>query len=106
MAALKGLVAFMGVLLLAGLGLLGWGMWSKAHKVGGAPATVAGESGGFGTVEVPLPAGARVEQTLVAGDRVVLRVAGGGGPERLVVLDPGQGRVVGSFEMAPQPPSR
>jgi hypothetical protein len=105
MKAIKGLVIFMGLLLVAGLGLLGYGMSIKAHQTG--PRAAAGAAAGagslFGAVEVPLAAGAHVEQMVVAGDRVVLRVLGAG-PERLVVLDPGQGRVAGSFVMTPEPP--
>ncbi|MGE5506611.1 MAG: hypothetical protein ACM31L_19470 [Actinomycetota bacterium] len=95
----------MGVLLLAGLGLLGWGLWNKGHRTAGPASAAVAESGGFGRVELPLPAGARVEQMLAAGDKVVLRVSGGG-PDRLMVLDPAQGRVLGSFDLAPQPPAR
>ena len=53
---------------------------------------------------VPVPAGARVEQTLVVGERVVLRLAGGGG-ERILVLDPAAGTVTGSFVLIPEAPA-
>jgi len=107
MKALKGLVAFLGLLLVAGLALLGYGLYSKSH-VKGSPAaameTSATETGTavFGTVQVSLPAGTRVEQMLGVGDRVVLRLAGGG-PDRLLVIDPGRGRVAGAFVLAPEP---
>jgi len=39
---------------------------------------------------------------LGVGDRVVLRLAGGG-PDRLLVIDPGRGRVAGAFVLAPEP---
>lgn len=100
MKAIKGLVAVMTLLLVAGLGLLGWGLSNQAARIGGArPAA----SDGFGTVAVPLPAGARVEQVLAVGDRLVLRLAGTG-PERLLVLDPSSGTVAGGFELAPEAP--
>lgn len=102
MKAIKGLVIFMGVLLLVGLGLLGYGMSAKVRKPESRPVVAEAR---FGAVEVPLPAGSRVEQMVVAGERVVLRVVGGG-PERLVVLDPAAGRVAGSFTLAPEPPFR
>lgn len=106
MKAIKALVAFMGVLLIAGLGLLGYGFYSKAGQTGGKPrpaSSVAAAGDAFGSVAVPLPAGARIEQVLAAGDRVVLRVTGAG-PERFVVLDPADGSVAGSFVLTPEAP--
>lgn len=107
MKAIKGLVLFMGILLVAGLGLLGYGLFTQTGK-GSAkkPAPAAASAGAsFGQVEVPLPAGARIDQALVAGERIVLRITGSG-PERLLVLDPATGEVSGSFLLAPQPPAR
>lgn len=106
MKAIKALVVFMGVLLVVGLGLVGYGV---ATKTGAPPPTtksraVAATVGGeFGSVNVSLPAGARLEQTLVAGEKLVLRVTGGG-PDRLIVLDPADGRVTGSFVLSPETP--
>ncbi|CAA7621574.1 conserved hypothetical protein [Candidatus Terasakiella magnetica] len=110
MKALKSLVLFLGVLLVVGLGLLGYGLYSKAHLKGGAsagaaPAAVAAVVAEFGTVQVPIPAGARVEQMVTAGERVVLRLNGPAG-ERILVLDPGQGKVVGAFALTPEPALR
>lgn len=109
MKALKGLVAFLGLLLVIGLGVLGYGLATKAHLKGAGPSAnakpAAPSSSDFGAVQIPLPAGSRMEQMTVAGDRVVLRIAGGG-PERVLVLDPAQGRVVGSFILSPEPAVR
>jgi hypothetical protein len=109
MKAIKALVVFMGILLLAGLGLLGYGVATQTGKKSRPAATAAAPSApsaaAFGAVNVPVPAGARVEQTLVVGERVVLRLTGGGG-ERFVVLDPAEGTVSGSFVLSPEPPSR
>lgn len=108
MKAIKALVAFMGVLLLAGLGLLGYGVATRtAPDPGAAPPTVPASAGpvigkDFGAVTVPLPAGVRIEQTLVVGERLVVRVTGAG-PEQLVVLDPMGGRIIGSFVLQPEP---
>ncbi len=109
MKAIKGLVVFLGVLLLAGLGLLGYGLYSKAPGKGTpsaasgstAPASVAE----FGQLAVPIPAGYRIEQMLVVGERVVLRLSGGG-PERILVLDPSLGKVAGGFALTPEPAIR
>jgi hypothetical protein len=106
MKAIKALVAFMGVLLIAGLGLMGYGFYSKAGQSGAksrAPVVAAVQEGSFGTITVPVPAGGRIEQVLVAGQRVVLRVTGAG-PERFIVLDPGDGTVAGNFLLTPEAP--
>lgn len=106
MKAIKALVVFMGVLLVVGLGLVGYGVATKTGKPETAvkPATVAaGAAAPFGEVTVPVPAGTRLEQTLVAGEKVVLRVTGAGA-DRLIVLDPADGRITGSFVLSPENP--
>ena len=110
MKALKGLVAFLGLLLVIGLGVLGYGLATKAHLKGAAGSTAAAKTtvssaSDFGAVQIPLPAGSRVEQMTTVGDRVVLRITGGG-PERVLVLDPALGRVTGSFVLSPEPAVR
>ncbi|KIL96980.1 hypothetical protein CCC_01773 [Paramagnetospirillum magnetotacticum MS-1] len=109
MRAIKGLVLFLGVLLLAGLGVLGYGLYSKAPGKG-TPSAALGRAAAapvaeFGQLAVPIPAGSRVEQMMVAGERVVLRMTGGG-PERIVVLDPNSGKVAGGFVLTPEPAVR
>lgn len=97
----------MAILLVAGLAVLGWGL-SNAKSGGKAKPAVAAVSATaaeqFGTLAVLVPAGSRVEQTLVVGERVVVRLTGGGG-ERLVVLDPAEGKLVGSFVLTPEAPA-
>lgn len=103
--AIKALVAFMGVLLVAGLAVLGWGLSNTAGKAGKPrPAAAAVAAGAdFGNVNVLVPAGSRIEQTLVVGDRLVLRLSGGA--ERLLVIDPVAGAVAGSFVLTPEAPA-
>ena len=110
MKALKGLVAFLGLLLVIGLGVLGYGLATKAHLKGSATSAnankpAAAAASDFGAVQIPLPAGSRIEQMSTIGERVVLRISGGG-PERVLVLDPAQGRVAGSFVLSPEPAVR
>lgn len=103
--AIKTLVAFMGILLVGGLGLMGYGLMNAKNGVKAKPATaVSAAVAEFGALAVPVPAGARIEQALVVGDRVVLRLAGGGS-ERLLVLDPAEGKVSGSFVLMPEAPA-
>lgn len=105
--AIKALVAFMGLLLVGGLALLGYGLMNVKNSGKSKPAAAVASSAPvaqFGALAVPVPAGARIEQTLVVGERVVLRL-GGGGSERLLVLDPAEGKVVGSFVLTPEAPA-
>lgn len=108
MKAIKGLVIFMGVLLLAGLGLLGYGLFNQAGKMGAkkpAAAAIVQSGPGFGRVEVPLPAGSEVDDVFEANGKVVLHIIGGGA-ERFVVLDPASGEVSGTFVLVPEAPAR
>lgn len=111
MKAIKALVLFMGILIVAGLGVLGYGLSQQsddkaaATTVTASPGIVSGSgAGSFGAISVTLPTGSRVEQVLVAGERVVVRVTGGADGERLVVLDPRSGAIAGSFVLAVEPP--
>lgn len=118
MKAIKAVVAAMGVLLLLGLGLLGYGLYSKARTVSAPPAPApapaaasensAGTSGvlDFGTVRLDLPPGAALQQMAAAGSRIVLRIAVPGGEERLMVIDPAQGKVTGTFVLAAPAPGQ
>lgn len=102
--AIKALVAFMGVLLVAGLAVLGWGLSNTAGKAGKPrPAATVAAGTDFGNVDVLVPAGSRIEQALVVGDRLVLRLSGGA--ERLLVIDPLAGTVAGSFVLTPEAPA-
>lgn len=94
----------MGILLLSGLGLLAYGVATKTGQGGAKPAAPMFRAEDFGAVAVPVPAGAKVEQTLVVAERVVLRLSGGG-PDRLIVLDPANGSVSGSFVLTPEAPA-
>lgn len=103
--AIKALVAFMGLLLVGGLALLGYGLMNAKNAAKSRPAVATSAPvADFGALAVPVPAGARIEQTLVVGERVVLRLAGAGA-ERLLVLDPAEGKVVGSFVLTPEAPA-
>lgn len=94
----------MGILLLSGLGLLAYGVATKTGQSGAKPvASPTYRAEDFGAVAVPVPAGARVEQALVVGERVVVRISGGG--DRLIVIDPAGGSVAGSFVLVPEAPA-
>ncbi len=82
MRAMLALVIGMGVLIVAGVIVLGV---TVMHRLGGgAPAA---------PVTLAEPAGTRIAGSSASGDRLVLQLQGGG-PDRVVVLDLRDGRVL------------
>lgn len=106
MQAIKALVITMSVLLVAGLALLGYGMYSKARKLSAPaeppPLAAAAPAAGaaFGNVPVTLAPGARIEEMTAVGPRLALRIAEGES-QRILVLDPATGMVAGAFLLSP-----
>lgn len=96
MRMLKGLVILMSLLLVGGVALLGYGLSSRVGRSSGG-------DGAFGTVGLDLPPGSSVEQMAVADGRVVLRLAGPDGQQRLVMLDPATGRHLGTVLLGARP---
>ncbi len=103
MKAIKALVGFMSVLLVAGLVLLGWGLYSKTKTVSGKENTsktaLTGETAlmttDFDTLSLSLPKDAKIVSMLEASGLIVLQVSSAQG-ERLVIVDPIQGRISGT----------
>lgn len=109
MRALKALVIFMGVLIILGLVVLGYGLYIKAKKVTSeAPPTLAAApdrpvTGEFGDVQLKMPLGATVEQMEAVAGRLVVRLAGNGS-DRIIIIDPLTGRVTGTIALVPTAP--
>lgn len=107
MKSLKALVIGMGLLIVVGLGLLGYGLYRNTMHVASTKAAVPGGTGEGGNtyfaVDVPVSAGNHLEQMAVAGERVILRFSGADG-ERILVLDPLTGRLAGTISLVPQKP--
>jgi len=118
MRAIKALVIFMGILLAAGIGLVVYGVMAKFNKPttpshagaespipSGGPANQGSLPANFGTMNLPLPTGAKVEQVLSAGDRLVVKLGGTGDAlPRLLVIDPARGSLVGTITFTPPAP--
>jgi hypothetical protein len=107
MRALKTLVIVMGVLILAGMGLVGYtlikrGMNTPASPSLGAQAPSAAEHP-YGPVEIELPQGAHVASTHTAGGRLVIELALAGGAERVLVVDLSSGAILGTIDLKPTP---
>lgn len=110
MPILKGIVIAMGVLIVAGMALLAYGVatkvWAPATPVVGASAPSAlpqPPAAGFGTVPVMVPKGCIFGPVVADGDRVYLRLVPAGAAastpacERIIVLDMARGRVLGTI---------
>ncbi|MDR3437937.1 hypothetical protein [Telmatospirillum sp.] len=111
MKALKALVIGMGVLIIVGLALVGYGLSNNSLRkpppavAGGGAVPLSGEPAGraYYSVEVPVTAGNHLEQMAVSGDKVLLRFAGSEG-DRILVVDPQTGHLSGTISLVPQKP--
>jgi hypothetical protein len=103
MRALKALVVIMSVIIVAGLVTI---VVTIAHRLSAArnPETAAGpaaEPARPGHAALALPPGAHIEDMAGVGRNLVLRVEDGGGRESLIVLDPADGKLVETVDLAP-----
>jgi hypothetical protein len=106
MKALKILVMSMGLLIVIGIGLVGYGLTRGTPRPAATPGTAE-----IGTpaptpatpfaFQYPAPKGSRLEQVLAAGDRVVLRYSSPDG-DRLVFLDSHSGQLAGTILLPPE----
>jgi hypothetical protein len=120
MQALKGLVVGLGILIVVGFVLLIYGFYanltkpglkvlsaksgeSSAQTGGNAPRSPAVPRGtdGFGETRIGLPDGCTVVEMRPDGDRLYLRTGPTGLCERILVVDPGSGKVLGTFVVKP-----
>ena len=106
MKSLKALVIGMGLLIVIGLALLGFGLYRNMGHQPSAKAVPTGTSEAGQTyfaVDLPVMAGDHLEQMVVAGEKVILRFSGVDG-ERILVLDPHTGHLAGTISLVPQKP--
>ncbi len=94
MQGLKALVIGMGVLLVLGFVLLVVGLADKFSRL---------DEAGFAEIEVPVPDGCSLAETLAEGDRLLLRLEGPAerGCARILVVDLESGEVSGLLRLAP-----
>jgi hypothetical protein len=114
MQALKGLVVGLGILIVIGFVLLIYGFYTSftnpdfkvmADKSNEASAP-AGERANprprsFGEVRISLPDGCTLIEMRPDGDRLYLRTGPTGLCERIVVVDPASGEVLGTIVVKP-----
>jgi len=114
MQALKTLVIVLGLLILGGFGVLIYGLSQNWHRLSdakpAAPAAAAERKSdpktadlkSWGTVALGQPADSRIQSVTRAGRLIVVQVTAGTA-ERLLVLDPATGAVVGTFALTGNP---
>jgi hypothetical protein len=89
MQALKALTIVMGVLILGGTAVLGVVLARRMGTSSAAPVAVLLDE----------PAGTRIAGIAAAGDRLAVQLQGGG-PDRLVLIDPHSGAATGRVALA------
>jgi hypothetical protein len=88
MTTLKIVVITLAVLIVALLVAIAWRIVTLAGGGGGS-------SRGFSETKLGPPAGCRVVEASAGDGRLVLRIGGDGACERVLLLDPASGRVLG-----------
>jgi len=117
MQVLKTLVIGMGVLIIAGLTAVGYGIYKKAMSPeaglfpGPSAAKTAAPLSAFGEAAITLAPGCAVTGMETGGGRLFLRIGPGpgGGPAggacgRILVLDPATGATLGAISVKRPPP--
>jgi hypothetical protein len=120
MRALKALVVIMGVIIVAGVAVVGITIFNRLSKPASVPAPVVATAPApppaamtmpigaplpqqfdrkFGDTTLAIPAGARVSDFSASGDRLVLRVVTPDQEQRLVVVDLISGMVLGTIKL-------
>jgi hypothetical protein len=101
MQALKALVIFLGVLILAGVTVVAVTVYKRATVKLGEPAAASQPAQAFGKKQVPLPDGAHLEEVTSSGGRIILTLRLADGTPRILVLDLKSGDELGQFDFAP-----
>ncbi|HEX9463794.1 MAG TPA: hypothetical protein VGB82_14440 [Alphaproteobacteria bacterium] len=111
MRTLKTIVVALGVLLVVGFGVLVFGMTQSWHRVAVPAPTAAGPAApaaapaalpNWGRVVVGMAPDAHIQSVTPAGRVIVVQIVSGN-DERLLVLDPTNGAVVGIFALGERP---
>jgi cytoskeletal protein RodZ len=114
MRALKALVTIMAVIIVLGVIAVFWGVVREVRKMAEQPETspplkgapvVSDERAPWQTLALGQPPGTRIAAMTSAGDLVVLHLVTEtpGREERLLVVDPGAGVLLGTITLGAQP---
>ena len=100
MRTLKALVIGMGILIVVGTAAIAV-MIARRAGDGAAGDNTAPAGASTAPARIALPAGARVIETALDGDRIALRIALTGGGERVMIIDARTGRRIGAVDLMP-----
>ncbi len=109
MAALKALVIVMGLLIVAGVGTLGYVIMTRmaATEAANKAAAQAALEAANQPPPTPfnhamtLPPGTEVQSITAAGDKLVLRIGGPAMQTRLLMIDATHGTLLGTLDLIP-----
>jgi len=105
--ALKAAVIVMGVLIVAGMGFLVYGLSVGLHKatvtdgevLTEAPPPITTALAQFGDINIDLPEGAQVEDYKIQGDRLIVSISIFGGGIQLIIVDLASGSRLGTINL-------
>lgn len=101
MKALKGLVFGMGLLIITGLGLLGYGLSTTQPNQEAYSNTVADTNipaKGFGHLNIPEKTGSAIIDTAIHNQNILIHVQGNG-PDRVHVINIASGQYLGVISL-------
>ena len=101
MRALKALVIIMGISIIAGLTVLVSLILERGSRLAQDYRPAAVKIAPAGAQVLALPAGARVLETRLDGDRLALRAGLAGGGEAIFIFDAASGQLVSRYDLAP-----
>lgn len=116
MQALKALVIVMGIVIVIGMGVIAVTLYERLTARLGeeepaavveaqqpAPAPAPARPRAFGTRELSLPRGARIEDMVAEGDRLILHLRLPGGQYQIMIVDLADGSRLGTLNLEPAP---
>ena len=113
MAMLKGLIIFMGLLIVIGVGVIGVTIFNRMNKpkveamatapvaAPVAPGTPLASPHAFGGAVLNIGAGCEIAETRADGGRLIVRTDGPGACRRIHILDLATGASLGTLDVLP-----
>ncbi len=106
MQVLKTLVIVLGVMIVAGIAVIGVTIYHRATNLVNSPVPASAESAvwtgpgpGFGPVVLELPPGSRIVEMTAEDGRLILRLRLADGGRQILILDMATGKRLGTFEL-------
>ncbi len=106
MQTLKTLVIVLGVMIVAGIAVIGVTIYHRATNLVNSPVPASAEPDvrtglgpGFGRVVLELPPGSRIVEMTAEDGRLILRLRLADGGRQILILDMATGKRLGTFEL-------